>query len=165
VTPKKKLNESVVSDIQVQEFFDNVKLSGDSVTFNGTIGLVAKVLNKSGKPIEVYYSVDVIARSDLEWDTDEIDVAGPAGPESDTFREVDYATSGEIEVESVNFTPNGDFMYGDDDVDFDTFKNNLYPQSLQQLLNPEIYKNVLGSQFDSAAKSAQPSDDHYDYRD
>jgi hypothetical protein len=165
-SPKKRLVEAAqVADFEVIDINKSPDASTDSITFDGTISMSATVINREGNAIPIGYDADVVASSVVEWETNERDVRGPAGPESDTYETYEYATSGPIVVSAASFSHSGVYLYDNEEVSLDQLREYIDDEVLKQLLAPEIYVNALAQSFDDAAEKLEPDDNSDDFNE
>lgn len=159
---KKKLVESkVVDNIKLSELSDNPYADSDSISYDDSIELFADALNKNGQPVNIRYSVDVLAEAEIEWESDDEPTGWNYGTDSPTYTTSSYATSGEISVKNVQFTPGAEYYVGDDAMELQEFQQNFTPDVLKQLLNPAIYAKALAPSFDSSTENLEPPEQDY----
>jgi hypothetical protein len=171
-TQKKRLTESAqVADVKFENYGDGPEASSDSINFDGVMAVNATVINRQGVAAQVGLEVIVSAESGLDWESDERDVAGLAGPESDTYETYYYAVPGEIKVTQLEFDNGENWTYDGSDVTKEQMLQFVDPEVLKQILNPQLVAKALEPEFSAAAEDIPEPEpqfnepDPYDYDD
>jgi hypothetical protein len=151
-----------VADIKVVELHETPYVDGDSITYDGSISLSARAIDKNGQPAEIGYSVDVKADAGVGWESDESPTGWNYKTDNPTYTSSEYATSGDVSVKGVQFTNGAPYFVNNDEIELQEFQQHFDPVVLKQLLNPEIYAKALGSSFDSAAANLEPPEQDFE---
>lgn len=154
---KKKLTESaLVSDVQMQDYHEYAHAKGNTVDFDGTLSMSARVQSKNGQPIDIGYSVDVTAKADIDWESDDYPSGWDYSRDEPTFTSSSNPIFGDILVTSVTFTPNGSFVVDNEETSLSVLQQHVDPHVLKQLLNPSLYVTELNPLFVKAIENLEP---------
>lgn len=166
---KKKLteNQQLVSKITPIKFHGNVEVDTKSevISYGDEITLLATVLDKNNKPVEIQYSVDISSEVDYGWDEDESPTGWNYAADDASYESHAYATIGDVEItQPITFVDNSFVIGGVDDLAIHDIEQYVNSESLQQLLDPKNYINIIEQEFKNEAENMTPeeNDGHYD---
>jgi len=169
---KKKLTESVqVSDLSVQDYQGDFESDSDTITYEGTVSMAGKAMGISGEVLDIGFDVDVIARVEYEWESDEQPTGWNHGTDSPTYSTSVFAAGSDPIIESVQFSADTPFYIQNDEVPFQEVNKYVHPAVLKQLLNPEVYSKAMAGSFQTQLEKLEPpeydpsGDDYDDYDD
>jgi hypothetical protein len=171
---KKKLTEAVqVSDVSIQDYNGDFDSDGSTITYEGGLNMAGKAMGLSGEVLDVGFDVDITAKIDYEWESDEHPTGWNHGTDSPTYSSSLYASGTDVLVESVAFSTDSMFLIQDEEVPFHSVNKYIHPATLKQLLNPAIYSQGMLGAFQAQLDKLDPpeydpGDDYepdYDDRD
>jgi hypothetical protein len=165
---KKKLieNQQAVSNIEVIEFQGNVEVDTrkDIMEYSDAITLRATVLDNNNNPVKLQYTVDIYAKADIEWEEYDEPTGwnyGSDEPQHETFA---GAGIGDGDISDIEFHYDGFSVDGEVDLSLQDVEQRINPESLQMLLDPNNYTEIIADKFVEEAKDLQPEEDD-GYRD
>jgi hypothetical protein len=165
---KKKLteNQQAVSKITPIKFHGTVGVDykNDTMDYADEITVRATVLDKNNKSVDIQYTINLNAEAEISWE----DYDEPTGwnygsdePQHETFT---GAGIGNGDISDVDFVDGSFSINGNTGLSVEDVAQYINPESLQQLLNPNSYADIMEDKFTEEARKIQPDefDDHYD---
>jgi hypothetical protein len=158
---KKKLTEmQAPAKASIQDLYADFDNDGETITYNGPVGMHAVVTDVNGRPYDLDYTVDVVARSHVDWE----ESGNPTGwnykNDSPTYSDTKYPTANPPEITSISFNKKAEFLINGEVYTVHDFQRQLGPSILKQLLNPALYENEMKTLFDREAENME-SDSGY----
>lgn len=121
--------------------------------------MLGQVIGKAGQPLNIDYTVNVVASADIEWETDEQPTGWSHGRDEPTYDTFEVARHGDILVSKVEFSDSVPFIINDDqELSLRQVQQYIDIATLSQLLNPETYKKALEPSFLRAIENLEPAE-------
>lgn len=128
--------------------------------------MAGKAMGLSGQMLDVGFDVDISAKIDYEWVTDERPTGWNYRTDNPTYSTSQYAAGSDVMVESVAFSTDSMFLIQDEEVPFHSVNKYIHPATLKQLLNPAIYSQGMSGAFQAQLEKLDPPeygpDDDYE---
>ncbi len=117
-------------------------------------------MTREGKPANILYGVEVVAKCPYEWESGDVPTGYNYGNDSIIYSSAQSADIGDIEISSVHFSE-------EFDIDGHTMSPQeaqkfLGPEVMKQLLNPALYSKLLNKSFRNYAEDLSPPEKEYD---
>jgi len=166
VESKKKLKESAQpTDVIINDYYGDFETSSDSIEYNSDISVGAKVLDKTGNPIELGLDIKIAASSSVEWEEDESPTGWNYKSDQPTYTTSVYASAGTPVVDSVSFAHNEGFYINGDTCTLQEVQQHVDSSVLKYFLNPALYVGLMGPAFDKEAENIEPPEPDFDEPD
>jgi len=166
VESKKKLKESAQpTDVIINDYYGDFETSSDSIDYDGDISVGAKVLDKTGNPIELGLDIKIAASSSVEWEEDESPTGWNYKSDQPTYTTSVYASAGTPVVDSVSFAHNEGFYINGDTCTLQEVQQHVDSSVLKYFLNPALYVGLMGPAFDKEAENIEPPEPDFDEPD
>jgi len=165
---KKKLteNQQLVSKITAIEFHGTVGVDtkNDTMDYADEITVRATVLDKNNKPVDIQYTINLSAEAEISWEDYDEPTSwnyGSDEPQHETFA---GASVGNGDISDVDFVDDSFSINGQTGLSVEDVAQYINPESLQQLLDPNSYADIMEDKFTEEAQDLQPDefDGHYD---
>ena len=158
---KKKLTENTqVSNLEMQDWGGDCDVDDEAI-FDGGFNMAGKALGIDGKVHEIGFDVDVKATADTEWQSDESPTGWNYKTDNPTYTSSEYLSVGDPTITEVKFSEGMAFYVDGNDLYLHDAQKLFDPNTLKQLLNPDIYKKLVGSLFDKKAANVDPPEQDY----
>ena len=166
VESKKKLKESAQpTDVIINDYYGDFETSSDSIDYDGDISVGAKVLDKTGNPIELGLDIKIAASSSVEWEEDESPTGWNYKSDQPTYTTSVYASASTPVVDSVSFAHNEGFYINGDTCTLQEVQQHVDSSVLKYFLNPALYVGLMGPAFDKEAENIEPPEPDFDEPD
>lgn len=161
---KKKLTEAEqVSDLSVQDYNGDFESDGSTITYEGGLSMAGKAMGLSGEVLDIGFDVNINAKIDYEWETDERPTGWSHKSDRPTYSSSMYPVSTDVMVESVSFSTETPFIIQNEEVPFQSINKYVHPATLKQLLNPAVYSRAMAGAFQAQLDKLDPPE--YDSND
>jgi hypothetical protein len=145
----------------MQDWGGDCDVNGNDATFDGGFNMAAKALGLDGKVHEVGFDVDVKASAGTEWLTDEQPTGWNHKSDQPTYSSSEYLAVSEPTVSNVSFSEGMAFYVDGDDLFLADAQKLLNHNVFKELLNPDIYKKLVGQLFDKKSANIDPPEPDY----
>lgn len=126
------------------------------IEYEGPIRIAAKTTTKDGKPVSIIYSVEVKAKADYEWESDEAPSSYNYSNDTINYSGYQYASTNTPEILSVTFSTDEEFDINGTEVTPQQAQQYLGPHVMKQLLNPALYAKLMNKAFENKAELMNP---------
>ena len=133
----------------------------NTANFDGGFSMSGKVVGKDGKIHNVGYTISAKATADIDWETDDEPTGWNYKSDQPTYKSYTYATISDTKILDVKFTDDIEFLYDDDLLYLDQVLEYIEPYIIKQLLDPNIYRKLIGQIFQDKAENLEPPEIDY----
>ncbi len=124
--------------------------------------MAGRAMGLNGQLLDIGYDVDINAKMDYEWETDEHPTGWNHKSDQATYTSSMYPSGTDVIVQSVSFSPDSVFIIQNEEVPFQSINKYVHPATLKQLLNPAVYSRAMSGAFQAQLDKLDPPENDYD---